>query len=71
MELTLDRAEHELLLEILEEHHRALLREIAKTKHRDFRHDLQWRAELLEAIVDKLEPARTPEAVGAELSTGF
>ncbi len=71
MELTLDRAEQELLLEILEEHHRELLREIAKTTHRDFRHDLQYRVELLENIVHKLEPARAPALVGAGVSTGF
>ena len=41
--LTLSDEEREMLFEILEERHRALLREIWHTDHRDFKASLQKR----------------------------
>lgn len=55
MELTLSATEQELLLEVLEEHHRELIMEIARTKHRDFKNELKNKERLLESIFHKLE----------------
>jgi len=61
MELTLNAAEQELLLEILEEDYRGLLWEIARTNRREFKHGLKSRAEILESIIHKLELAQPAE----------
>jgi hypothetical protein len=55
MELTLSPTEQRLLLEILEEHHRGLLLEIARTKHREFRAVLRHKEKLLDSIFGKLD----------------
>ena len=55
MELTLSPTEHRLLLEILEEHHRELILEIARTTHRDFRTELRQKEKVLEEIFHKLD----------------
>jgi len=55
MEITLSPTEQRLLLEILEEHHRGLLLEIARTKHRDFKAVLKNKEMLLESIFTKLD----------------
>jgi len=55
MELTLSSIERELLVEILEEHHRELLREIARTGHYEFRDLLKRKEQLLESILHKLQ----------------
>jgi len=55
METLFNPMERELLLEILEEHHRELILEIARTRHHDFRHVLRRKEQLLESIVHKLE----------------
>ena len=55
MQLTLSATEHRLMLEVLEEHHRELLMEIARAKHRDFRNVLRNKEKVLEAIFHKLE----------------
>ncbi len=55
MELTLSSIERELLVEILEEHHRELLREIARTRHYEFRDLLKRKEQLLESILHKLQ----------------
>jgi predicted transcriptional regulator len=52
MEVTFSPMERELLLEILEEHHRELFREMARTKHREFKHVLQRKEELLESMIE-------------------
>ena len=54
MELTLTMEEWELLLEILGERHRALLREIAHTDHREFKVLLRKREKLLESVENRL-----------------
>jgi hypothetical protein len=63
MELTLTIEEWELLSEILDERHRALLREISHTDHREFKHALLKREKLLESVVNRLrvmQPALEP-----------
>jgi hypothetical protein len=54
MELTLTMEERELLLEILGERHRALLREISHTDHREFKRALLNREKVLESIENRL-----------------
>ena len=54
MEITLTIEEWELLLEILGERHRALLREIAHTDHREFKVLLRKREKLLESVENRL-----------------
>jgi hypothetical protein len=54
MELTLTVEEWELLSEILDERHRALLREISHTDHREFKLALRKREKLLESVVNRL-----------------
>jgi hypothetical protein len=55
MELHITAPEHELLAEILQQHQRELLREIAHADHRDFKVALRDRARLLEVLLKKLE----------------
>jgi hypothetical protein len=52
--LNLGSHEEELLLEILEEHHRTLVMEIARTDHHDFKAVLRKKADLLDSILTKL-----------------
>ncbi|HEV2117062.1 MAG TPA: hypothetical protein VGR48_13605 [Terriglobales bacterium] len=54
MEVTLTSEEHELLAEILEEHHRELLREISRTEHREFKDALRRREEMVQGVLNKL-----------------
>ena len=54
MELTLTIEECELVLEILGERHRALLREISHTDHREFKLLLLKREKLLESVENRL-----------------
>ena len=54
MELRLTDKEHELLLEVLREHHKHLLHEIAKTDHHEFRTALRHRCDTLEGILHKV-----------------
>ena len=63
MELTLTTAERELLLEILEDHHRELFREIAQTDHREFKSVLKNKETLLESVVNKLRVMQPGEAM--------
>jgi hypothetical protein len=48
MELTLSTEEQQLLLDILEQRHRELLKEISHTAHRDFKQGLRKNEQLLE-----------------------
>lgn len=61
MELTLTSAERELLLEVLEEHHRELLREIARARHHEFKVALKSKERLLESTLTKLKAAQANE----------
>ena len=54
MEFTLTSEEHELVLRILEQHHRGLLKEIWRTDHREFRLALREEEKLLESVVNRL-----------------
>lgn len=54
MELTLTTEEHDLLLNILEERHRELMKEIWHTDHRDFKEMLRRQEKLLESMVSRL-----------------
>jgi hypothetical protein len=63
MELTLTIEECELVLEILGERHRALLREISHTDHREFKLLLRKREKLFESVENRLrvmQPALEP-----------
>ncbi len=62
MELRLTEAEHDLLIQVLEERQVHFLHEIAKADHHEFRHALQKRCELLEKILERLK-MHTPTAV--------
>ncbi len=55
MELQLNDQERRLLLDILEERHKSLIHEIARTDHRDFKHELQGRCLLIEGILRKVQ----------------
>jgi hypothetical protein len=63
MELTLSLPERELLLEVLEEHHRELLMEIARASHYDFKTILRNKEKLLESMINKLVIRQPGEAV--------
>jgi len=54
MEFTLTSEEHELVLRILEQHHRGLLKEIWRTDHRDFKLALWKDEKMLESVVNRL-----------------
>ena len=54
MEITFTPEEHELIAEIMEEHHRELLREIARTEHREFKAVLRRREEMVQGVLNKL-----------------
>jgi hypothetical protein len=54
MELTLTAEESELLVNILEQHHRQLSNEIFHTDHRDFKEVLREKQELLESVLNRL-----------------
>jgi hypothetical protein len=54
MDLQLTAEEHLLLREMLEEHHRELVLEIARTDHHHFRQVLRTKQTLLEALLEKV-----------------
>lgn len=54
LELMLNNEERNLMFEILEEHQRMLLLEIANTDHRDFKVALRKKERLLESLLDRL-----------------
>lgn len=55
MELHLTEEERALLLEVLQERHKSLIHEIARTDHHDFKHELQHRCTKLEGILGKIQ----------------
>jgi hypothetical protein len=61
MELTLTAEEHELLLSILEQRHRELMKEIWHTDHREFKEILRRHEKLLESMVSRLRMAPVSE----------
>lgn len=64
MELTLSYEERELLIELLEERHRQLLREISHTHHHEFRVTLKKHEQVLEGVIGKLRALHHPELAG-------
>ena len=62
MELHLEDQERRVLLEILEERHSNLIHEIARTDHRDFKHELQDRCLVVECILKKVREPRPAAA---------
>jgi len=70
MELTLTSEEAELLLEVLEEHHRQFIREIARARHHEFKSALQSKEKMIESLVDKLKAAQPAELSGRATNRG-
>ena len=58
MEVTITPEEMELLIEILEERHRDLLREISRTSHHEFKLVLRKKEKLLELVLLRLRAAQ-------------
>ena len=54
MELRLTPEEHELLLRILEQHHRGLLNEIWHTDRREFKLALRDDEKMLEILINRM-----------------
>lgn len=61
MELTLTSDEGELMREVLEEHHRQLIREIARARHQEFKSALKSKERIIESVVTKLNAAHREE----------
>jgi len=61
MELTLNTEEEELLLSILEQRHRDLLKEIAHTDHHEFKQGLRKNEKLLNSMLCRLRGAAGQE----------
>lgn len=62
MNYNMTEAEAELVREVLSQHHRELLLEIARAEHHEFKLALQKREELLKTVLEKLqvlEPAHS------------
>jgi hypothetical protein len=55
MELRLSAQEHHLLLEILEDRQKNLIHEIARTDHREFKHELQARYSLIDDVIKRMK----------------
>lgn len=62
MELTLTSEEHELLVTILEQHHRALMKDIWHADHREFKQLLRHHEQLVEAMLSRLRVSTMNEA---------
>ena len=65
MELTLTVEEREVLLEVLGQKHRELLREISHTDHHEFKLALRKKEQLLESLESRLrvmQPSLEPMA---------
>ena len=61
MELILNTEEQELLLAILEQRHRELLKEITHTDHHKFRQTLRKNERLLDSVLGRLRGAAVQE----------
>ncbi len=64
MELTLNAEERELLLSILEQRHRELLKEITHTDRREFKQGLQKNERLLDSLLSRMRGAAVQELYG-------
>jgi hypothetical protein len=54
MEVHVTDMEYDLMVEILQDRHAALLREIARTDHHDFKEMLKKRMQVLESLMEKM-----------------
>lgn len=61
MELILNTEEQELMVAILEQRHREMLREIAHTHHREFKQGLRRDERVLDSILSRLRGAGVQE----------
>jgi hypothetical protein len=61
MELILNTEEQELLLAILEQRHRELLKEIAHTDHHEFKRGLRKNERLLDSMLCRLRGVASQE----------
>jgi len=61
MELTLNTEEQELLVSILDQRHRELLKEIAHTDYREFKQGLRKNERLLDSMLSRLRGAAVQE----------
>lgn len=64
MDLILNTEERELLLSILEQRHRELLKEISHTDHHEFKQTLRKHEKLLESVLSRLRGAPVQELRG-------
>ncbi|MFZ0862420.1 MAG: hypothetical protein WB781_06660 [Candidatus Sulfotelmatobacter sp.] len=64
MELTLTTEEQQLLLDILEQRHRELLKEISHSDHHEFKQSLRKNEKLLESILSHLRRVPVQELRG-------
>jgi len=64
MELRLTSEEHQLLLDILEQHHRELLKEIWHTDRREFKDVLRQNEKVLESLLSRLREVLVQEHRG-------
>jgi hypothetical protein len=64
MELTFTDEEQDFLLNILEQHHRELLNEIAHTDSRDFKQGLRRNEKLLDSLVCRLRGTAVEQSRG-------
>ncbi len=58
MEFTLTGEERDLVLQILQERHREMLREIARTDRHEFKLTLQKNERLLDSVLSRLQTWR-------------
>jgi len=61
VELILNTEEQELLLDILEQRHRELLKEISHTDSREFKQELRKKEKLLDSMLGHLRRAGVQE----------
>ena len=63
MEVRLSSEERELMIQVLEDGERGLLKKISHANHHDSKHALEDKEELLESIIHKLRVAEPVELV--------
>jgi chemotaxis methyl-accepting protein methylase len=61
MEISFTSEERELLVAVLEERHRELLREISRSTHNEFKVGLKRNEKLLQSAINKLHTAETEQ----------
>lgn len=64
MDISVSSEERELLLEVLEERQRVMLREISRARHHDFRDTLKRSETLLEGLIIRLRSVHPEDVAG-------